>query len=99
MGGAVKRIAAAVIVVALAACASVLGLHRAGPQPFPHGKHVRAGGTEQRARPHQRAPSVWHIRHGIAPSDTRLDHPGGCGLPPTPPTRWHCTHSASPAPP
>lgn len=51
MGGAVKRIAAAVIVVALAACASVLGLRRAGPQPFPHGKHVRAGVACTRCHP------------------------------------------------
>jgi hypothetical protein len=37
------------------------------------------------AAPH-RAPIGWHIRHGIAVSGCRLDQPGGCGLPPTPPT-------------
>jgi hypothetical protein len=35
---------------------------------------------------HGRDPIGWHKRHGNALSETRLDHPGGCGLPPTPPT-------------
>lgn len=33
-----------------------------------------------------RAPIGWHIRHGIDDSGCRLEYPGGCGLPPTPPT-------------
>lgn len=56
--------------------------------------------AEQHRARHGRAdPIGWHIRHGIAVSGCRLDHPSGCGLPPTPPTAWQLTHSCSPAPP
>lgn len=48
---------------------------------------------------HRVVPTGWHIRHGIALNGWRLDQPGGCGLPPTPPTAWQVTHSFSPAPP
>src|SRR4051812_34218841 len=54
--------------------------------------------NDDEREPH-RAPTGWHIRHGIVDSGWRLDQPAGCGLPPTPPTLWHCTHSCSPAPP
>jgi hypothetical protein len=36
---------AVLLLVALAACAGVLGLSKSGPQPFPHRKHVVAGVT------------------------------------------------------
>lgn len=57
---------------------------------------------EQRDREeasHRRAPSGWHIRHGIDDSGSSLVKPGGCGFPPTPPTAWQPTQSCSPAPP
>ena len=61
------------------------------------GEHQRE--HHQQARLHGVPPAGWHIRHGIAPIGCRLDQPGGCGLPPGPPTLWQPTHSCSPAPP
>jgi len=61
----------------------------------PHGGHlfgdaavVRARAPDQRQHHERlhRVPAGWHIRHGIAVSGCRLEKPGGCGLPPTPPT-------------
>lgn len=63
---------------------------------------VAAGSDDERhddKRAGHRAPSGWQSRHGMALIGWRLDHPGGCGLPPMPPTAWHVTHSDSPAPP
>jgi len=44
-----------------------------------------ASGDDQPAC-HGRDPIGWQSRHGSAFIGTRDDHPGGCGLPPTPPT-------------
>jgi hypothetical protein len=38
-----KRVVLALFVIAVGACAGVLGLSKSGPQPFPHRKHVIAG--------------------------------------------------------
>ncbi len=55
----------------------------------------RLGATAAAQRDHEdrdrvahqgREPIGWHIRHGSAPSGTRLDQPGGCTVPPIPPT-------------
>ena len=40
-----------IVLVALAACASVLGLKASGPKPFPHRKHVLAGVTCTKCHP------------------------------------------------
>lgn len=72
------------------ALAFARGVARGDRDEHAHARH--------RARSHL-APTGWHSLHGIADVGSRLDHPGGCGLPPTPPTRWHDTHSISPAPP
>ncbi len=63
------------------------------------GQAVIAGSAAGRDRdedepPGHRAPIGWQSRHGIAPSGSLLDQPGGCGVPPTPPTLWQPTHSA-----
>jgi hypothetical protein len=41
---------------------------------------------------HGREPIGWHNLHGIAEAGSLLDHPAGCGLPPTPPTLWQPMH-------
>ncbi len=41
---------------------------------------------EDRDADHGRDPIGWQSRHGIAATGSRLDQPGGCGFPPTPPT-------------
>ena len=53
---------------------------------------------DDRNADHGLLPMAWHKRHGIELSGKRLDHPGGCGLPPTPPTLWQLMHNDCPAP-
>jgi hypothetical protein len=48
----VKRVALILVaIVAIGACARVLGLSKSGPQPFPHRKHVIAGVTCVKCHP------------------------------------------------
>jgi hypothetical protein len=59
------------------------------------GRATGGGDQQDEERPdHGALPAGWHSRHGIAPSGSLLDQPAGCGVPPTPPTLWHPTHSA-----
>ena len=53
--------------------------HPAGVRPRHRSAHGRAPSAPS-------APLGWHSRHGSSVRLRRLDHPGGCGLPPGPPT-------------
>jgi hypothetical protein len=79
-----------------------LALARTGAREQARGQREHRGHAQRAERSSHRAlrcePTGWQSRHGSAVSGRRLDQPGGCGLPPTPPTAWHLTHSDSPAP-